>query len=164
MKTATYIARWKQLHKSQEALALTLWLGKIWYFAIGKITSQELLTDPGLLQNLSICFQDLLTCVWRGSHFKRKAFNYLFLGFIACLQLPILHEWAKSSYECLSMPPNRLWFSYNVQECIRTCYKSNTNFRIGGFVAKNLNSSKLLSPIPNIPTNCKNWLWTVRFS
>ena len=27
-------------------MAQTLWLGKIWQYAIGKITSQELLTDP----------------------------------------------------------------------------------------------------------------------
>ena len=35
-------------------------------------------------------------------------------------------------------------------------YESRTIFRIGEFVAKVLNSSKLLSRIPNRPTNCKN--------
>ena len=40
------IARRKQLHYRREALEITHWLGKIWQFAIGKITSQELLTDP----------------------------------------------------------------------------------------------------------------------
>ena len=41
-------------------------------------------------------------------------------------------------------------------------YESRTIFRIGEFVAKVLNSSKLLSRIPDRPTNCKNWLRTVR--
>ena len=35
-------------------------------------------------------------------------------------------------------------------------YESRTIFRIGEFVAKVLNSSKLLSRLPNRPTNCKN--------
>ena len=35
-------------------------------------------------------------------------------------------------------------------------YESRTIFRIGEFVAKVLNSSKLLSRIPDRPTNCKN--------
>ena len=35
-------------------------------------------------------------------------------------------------------------------------YESRTIFRIGEFVAKVLNSSKLLSRIPDMPTNCKN--------
>ena len=43
-------------------------------------------------------------------------------------------------------------------------YKSLTTFRIGEFVAKVLNSSKLLSRIPDRPTNCKNSLQTVRIS
>ena len=43
-------------------------------------------------------------------------------------------------------------------------YESRTIFRIGEFVAKVLNSSKLLSRIPDRPTNCKNSLRTVRIS
>ena len=43
-------------------------------------------------------------------------------------------------------------------------YESHTIFRIGEFVAKVLNSSKLLSRILNRPTNCKNSLRTVRIS
>ena len=35
-------------------------------------------------------------------------------------------------------------------------YESRTIFRIGEFVAKVLNSSKLLTRIPDRPTNCKN--------
>ena len=35
-------------------------------------------------------------------------------------------------------------------------YKSRTIFQIREFVAKVLNSSKLLSRIPDRPTNCKN--------
>ena len=41
-------------------------------------------------------------------------------------------------------------------------YESRTIFRIGEFVAKVLNSSKLLSRIPDRTTNCKNSLRTVR--
>ena len=43
-------------------------------------------------------------------------------------------------------------------------YESRTIFRNEEFVAKVLNSSKLLSRIPDRPTNCKNWLRTVRIS
>ena len=43
-------------------------------------------------------------------------------------------------------------------------YESRTIFRIGEFVAKVLNSSNLLSRIPDRPTNCKNSLRTVRIS
>ena len=43
-------------------------------------------------------------------------------------------------------------------------YESRTIFRIGEFVAKVLNSSKLLSRIPDRPPNCKNSLRTVRIS
>ena len=43
-------------------------------------------------------------------------------------------------------------------------YESRTIFRIGEFVAKVLNSSKLLSRVPDRPTNCKNSLRTMRIS
>ena len=43
-------------------------------------------------------------------------------------------------------------------------YEPRTIFRFGEFVAKVLNSSKLLSRIPDRPTNCKNSLRTVRIS
>ena len=53
------------------------------------------------------------------------------------------------------MPPNRLRFSYNVQESVPMSknalgiwYEPRTMFRIGEFVAKVLNSSKVLSQIP----------------
>ena len=86
------------------------------------------------------------------------------LDFIACLNLPIPNGWAKRSYECISTPPNRLRFSCNVQECIRNVLWSSTIFQIGEFVAKVLNSSKLLSRIPDRHTIGKNWLRTVQFS
>ena len=43
-------------------------------------------------------------------------------------------------------------------------YESRTIFRIGEFVAKVLNSSKLLSWIPDRLTTCKNLLRTVGIS
>ena len=43
-------------------------------------------------------------------------------------------------------------------------YESHKIFGIGEFVAKVLNSSKLLSRIPDRPTNFKNSLQTVRIS
>ena len=43
-------------------------------------------------------------------------------------------------------------------------YESRTILRIGEFVAKVLNSSKLLSRIPDRPTNCMNSLRTVGIS
>ena len=50
----------------------------------------------------------------------------------------------------------RLRIDYDVQDCRRNWYESRMIFRIGEFVAKVLNSSKLLSRIPDRPTNCKN--------
>ena len=145
---------------------MTLWLGKIWQLAIGKITSQELLTDPDCATESAKSVSTSMT----GSHARdwvinlREYLYYLFLGFIAWLNLPIPHKWAKSSYE----HPKRLRIDYDSvtmsKNALGIWYESRTIFRIGEFVAKVLNSSKLLSRIPDRPTNCKNWLRTVRIS
>ena len=60
------------------------------------------------LQNLPNLFQllGLLTCSRRGNKPYGNSFCYLFLGFIAWLNLPIPHEWAKSSYECTKQCKN----------------------------------------------------------
>ena len=47
---------------------------------------------------------------------------------------------------------DRLRFSYDVQECLRNFERITYDFRIGEFVAKFLNSSKLLNRIPDRPT------------
>ena len=64
--------------------------------------------------------------------------------------------------------PKRLRIDYDsitmVKNAVGIWYESRTIFRIGEFVAKVLNSSKLLSRIPDRPTNCKNALRTVRIS
>ena len=103
-------------------------------------------------------------CAWWGSYSKGKSFNYLFLGFIACLNIPITNEWVESSYECLRMHPNRLRFRYNVQECIRNLLRIKHDFSNRGIRGQVLNSSNFLIPIPDRPTNCKNWLRIVWFS
>ena len=55
--------------------------------------------------------------------------------------------------------PKRLRIDYDFvtmsKNALGIRYKSRTIFRIGEFVAKVLNSSKLLSRIPDRPTNCK---------
>ena len=113
-----------------------------------------------------ICFnfQDWLECMRWGSYSKEKSFYYLFLGFIACLNIPITHEWVESSYEILRTHPNRLRFSYNVQECIRNLLRIKHDFSNRGIRGQVLNSSIFLIPIPDRPTNCKNWLRIVWFS
>ena len=71
-------------------------------------------------------------------------------------------------------PMNELRVATNAQKRLRIDYdsitmsknalgiwhESRTIFRIGEFVAKVMNSSKLLSRIPDRPTNCKNSLHT----
>ena len=72
------------------------------------------------------------------------------------VSLLVLTSRVESSYECLRTHPNRLRFSYNVQECIRNLLRIKHDFsnrRIRGQV---LNSSNFLIPIPDRPTNCKN--------
>ena len=68
----------------------------------------------------------------------------------------------------LPIPTNELRVATNAQKRLRIDYdsvtisknalgdryESQTNFRIGEFVAKVLNSSKLFSRIPDRPTNC----------
>ena len=87
-------------------------------------------------------------CTWWGSYSKGKSFYYLFHGFIACLNIPITHEWVESSYECLRTHPNRLRFSYNVQECIRNLLRIKHDFSNRGIRGQVLNSSFFLSQIP----------------
>ena len=67
-------------------------------------------------------------------------------------------------------PTNKLRVATNAPKCLRidnnsvmmfknalgNWYESRIIFRIGEFVAKVLNSSKLFSRIPDRPTNCKN--------
>ena len=60
----------------------------------------------------------------------------------------------KNASELITMSKNALGIRY----------ESSTIFLIGVFVAKVLNSLKLLSGIADRPTNCKNCLRTVRFS
>ena len=60
--------------------------------------------------------------------------------------------------------PNQLNSVTMSKNALGIWYESRTIFRIREFVAKVLNSSKLLSRIPDRPTNCKNSLRTVRIS
>ena len=105
-------------------------------------------------------------CQWRTAILfqVRESFYFLFLGFIAWLNLRIPHEWAKSSYECPKTPRVDYDSVTMSKNALGIWYESRTIFRIGEFVAKVLNSSKLLGRIPDRPTNCKNSLRTVRIS
>ena len=64
--------------------------------------------------------------------------------------------------------PKRLRIDYDLvtmsKNALGIWYESRTIFRIGEFVAKVLNSSKLLSLILDRPTNSKNSLRTVQIS
>ena len=143
LKIATYIARRKQLHLSREALALTLWLGKIWKFTIGKITSQELLTDPDCVTESAKSVSTSRT----GSHARDGVINLrenpstisslvLLLGLISWFPTNELRvatnapKGLRIDYDSVTMSKNALWI----------WYESRTIFWIGEFVAKVLNS------------------------
>ena len=85
-----------------------------------------------------------------------KSFYYLFLGFIAWLNLPI----PTNELRAATIAQKRLQIVYDSvtmsKNALGIWYESRIIFRIGEFVAKVLNSSKLLRRIPDRPTNCKN--------
>ena len=118
-----------------------------------QITSQELLTDPDCAPESA----KSVSTSWTGSRLSGGVINLrenpstisslvLLLGLISRFPANEL----RVAIIAQKTPPNRLRFSYDVQECHRNLV------RIGEFVAKVLNSSKLLSQIPDRPTNCKN--------
>ena len=97
-------------------------------------------------------------------------------GVINLREIPLLTSTISSLVLLLGLisrlPSNELRVATNAEKRLRidydsvtmsnTCnalgiwYESRTIFRIGEFVAKVLNSSKLLSRIPDSPTTCKN--------
>ena len=167
VKTASYIARRKQLRLSQRALAQTLWLGKIWQFAIGKITSQELLTDSNCAPESAKSVSTSRT----GSHAHGVVINLSenpsTISSLVLL-LGLISRFTTNELRVATIAQKRIWIDYDSvtmsKNALGIWYESRTIFRIGEFVAKVLNSSKLLSWIPDRPTNCKNWLRTVRIS
>ena len=84
------------------------------------------------------------------------------------LLLGLISRFSTNELRVATIAPKRLRIDYDSvtmsKNALGTWYESRTTFRIGEFVAKVLNSSKLLSRIPDIPTNCKNCLRTVRIS
>ena len=98
-----------------------------------------------------------------GSHARDRVINLgenpstisslvLLLGLISQLPTNELRV-AKNAQKRLRMDQDSVLMSKNA---LGIWYESRTVFRIGEFVAKVLNSSKLLSQIPDRPTNCKN--------
>ena len=164
MKRASYIARRKQLRR---ALAQNLWLWKIWQFAIGKITSQELLTDPDCAPVSAKSISTSRT----GSHARGGVINLRenpsTISSLVLL-LGLISRFPTNELRVATIAQKRLRIDYNSvtmsKNALGIWYESRTIFRIGEFVANVLNSSKLLSRIPDRPTNCKNWLRTVRIS
>ena len=136
---------------------------------IGKITSQELLTDPDCAPESAKSVSTSRTAYMREYVINLRenpstiSSLVLLFGLISRFPTNELRV-ATNAINNAKTPPNRLRFSYDIQECLRNWYESRTIFRIGEFVAKVLNSSKLLSRIPDRPTNCKNSLRTVRIS
>ena len=169
LKTATYIARRKQLHLSREALAMTHWLGKIWQFAIGKITSQELLTDPDCATESAKSVSTFRTSSYARDGVINLRENPSTISSLVLL-LDLISRFPKNELRVATNAQKRLRIDYDsVTMCKNQLrcpiwYEPRTIFRIGEFVAKVLNSSKLLSRIPDRPTNCKNCLRTVRIS
>ena len=81
------------------------------------------------------------------------------------LLLGLISWFPKDELRVATNAPKRLRIDYDSvamsKNALGIWYESRTIFRIGEFVAKVLNSSKLLSRIPDRPTNCKN---SLRFS
>ena len=167
LKTASYIARRKQLRESRRAPAQTLCLGKIWQFAIGKITNQELLTDPDCAPESAKSVSTSRT----GSHARGGVINLRenpsTISSLVLL-LGLISRFPTNELRVATIVPKRLRIDYDSvtmsKNALGIWYESRKIFRIGEFVAKVLNSSKLLSRIPDRPTNCKIWLRTVRIS
>ena len=84
------------------------------------------------------------------------------------LLLGLISQFPTNELRVATIAPKRLRIDYDSDTMSKNAlgirYESRTIFRIGEFVAKVLNSSKLLSRIPDRPTNCKNSLRTVRIS
>ena len=76
------------------------------------------------------------------------------------LLLGLISPFPTNELRVASIALKRLRIDYDSvtmsKNALRTWYESRTIFRIGEFVAKVLNSSKLLSRIPDRPTDCKN--------
>ena len=76
------------------------------------------------------------------------------------LLLGLISRFPMNELRVATIAPKRLRIDYNSatmsKNALGIWYESHTIFRIGEFVAKVLNSSKLLSRIPDRPTNCKN--------
>ena len=140
-------------------LAQTHLLGKIWQFAIGKITSQELLTDPDCAPESAKSVSTSRT----GSHARGGVINLRenpsTISFLVLL-LGLISQFPTNELRVAANAQNRLQIDYDSvtmsKNALGFWYKSRTIFRIGEFVVKVLNSSKLLSRIPDRPTNCKN--------
>ena len=76
------------------------------------------------------------------------------------LLLGLISQFPTNELRAATNAPKRLRIDYDSvtmsKNAIGIWYESRSIFRIGEFVAKVLNSSKLLSRIPDRPTNCKN--------
>ena len=142
-------------------MSLTLWLGKIWQFAIGKITSQELLADPNCATQSAKSVSTSRT----GSHAREGVIhlreNLSTISSLVLL-LGLISQFPTNELKVATNAQKRLRINYDSvtmsKNALGIWHKSRTIFRIGEFVAKVLNSSKLLRRIPDRPTNCKNGL------
>ena len=114
-------------------MAMTLWPGK------NMVVRHQQNHQPGVTDWSWLCswiyqWTGSNVCAWRGCYSKGKSVCYLFLGFIACLNLPITHELAATNaYERIWIDDDSVTMSNNESGI---CYESSTIFRIGEFVAK----------------------------
>ena len=128
-------------------------------FAIGKITSLKLLTDPDCAKESAKSVSTSRT----GSHARDGVINLRktpsTISFLVLL-LGLNSRFPTNELRVATNAKNRLRIDYDSvtmsKNALEIWYESRTIFRIGEFVAKVLNSSKLLSRIPDRPTNGKN--------
>ena len=124
-----------------------------------QITSQELLTDPDCATESAKSVSTSRT----GSHARDGVIN---LGedpstiSSLVLLLGLISRYPTNELRVATNAKKRLRIDYDSVTISKNAfgiwYESRSIFRIGEFVAKVLNSSKLLNRMPDRPTNCKN--------
>ena len=129
------------------------------YGAIGKITSQELMTGPDCAPESAKSVSTSRTCSHAHDGVVTLRGNPSPISSLVLL-LGLISRFPTNELRVATNAQKRLRIDYDSvtmsKNALGIWYESRTIFRIGEFVAKVLNSSKLLSRIPDRPTNCKN--------
>ena len=121
--------------------------------------NHQLLTDPDCAPESA----KSVSTSWTGSHARGGVINLRenpsTISSLVLL-LGLISRFPANELRVAFFAPKRHRIDYDSvtmsKNALGIWYESRASFRIGEFVAKVLNSSKLLSRIPDRPTNCKN--------